>query len=66
MNKEALSAGFYTSTFFPDKKYARIQIITVKELIAGRRPEYPDLNPGSMFKKAAFKTKVKEEQPMLL
>lgn len=66
MSKEALSAGYYETAYFPDKKFPRIQILTVEELLKGTRPEYPDLNPGSMFKRAPFKGKTKEEQQKLL
>jgi hypothetical protein len=66
MEKEALSAGYYESKFFAGKKFPKIQIITVEELLKGTRPIYPDLNPGSTFKKASFKGKTKAEQPKLL
>ncbi len=39
MGKEAASAGFYDSPF--GKKYPRLQLVTVGELLAGKELEYP-------------------------
>mgnify|MGYP005812814565 CR=1 FL=1 len=39
MEKEAASAGFYDSPF--GRKYPRLQLVTVGELLAGKEIEYP-------------------------
>ena len=43
MRREAASSGFYFSPGW-QKNYARIQILTIEELLAGKGIEYP---PGS-------------------
>ena len=46
MEAEATSAGFYTPEHFPDNHYPRIQILTIEELLAGARADYPTPGPG--------------------
>ncbi len=41
MVQAAVVAGFYVPESFPDCKRPKIQILTVKDLLDGRRPEYP-------------------------
>ena len=49
MRQEAASAGFYTSPGW-HKKYPRMQILTIEELLSGKRLLYP---PQSVtFKRA--------------
>lgn len=43
MLKEAASAGFYTSPAFPDRRFPRIQVITIEEMLAGKGIEFPRL-----------------------
>lgn len=43
MLKEAASAGFYTSPAFADRKYPRLQILTIEEMLEGKSIEYPRL-----------------------
>ncbi len=54
MGAEAASAGFYEPESLPGKKYPRLQILTIADLLYGKKLEYPDLGPGSQatFKKA--------------
>ncbi|MBI4199297.1 MAG: hypothetical protein HY535_02315 [Chloroflexi bacterium] len=40
MTTEAAAAGFYHSEFW-QKDYPRVQIITVEEMLNGKRPELP-------------------------
>lgn len=40
MNKEAVSAGFYTSPLW-QKKYPRLQILTIEQLLAGEEVKMP-------------------------
>ena len=49
MEAEATSARFYTPEHFPDNHYPRIQILTIEELLAGARAEYPRLAPDTTF-----------------
>ena len=58
MKVEAASAGFYTSPW-NDKKYSRLQILTIKELLEGKAIDYPPTGANVTFKKAA---KVEEEE----
>ncbi len=61
MAKEAADAGYYSSPWDGGKKYARLQIITVRELLAGKQIECPPWSENRSFKKAP-KTK-KRERP---
>jgi hypothetical protein len=40
MIKDAVSAGFYESEYF-NKKYPKIQILTIEDLLNGKEIEYP-------------------------
>ena len=53
MEAEATSAGFYTPEHFPDTQYPRIQMLTIEELLSGKRAEYPRLAPEATFRRAA-------------
>ena len=51
MKKDAAAAGLYTSA--AGKKFSRVQLLTVGELLAGTaRAEHPDARPDLNFKKA--------------
>jgi hypothetical protein len=64
MRKEALSAGFYTNSF--DEQFPKIQIITIAELMDGRKPQYRDFTGGSASFKKAKTERQTGEQPTLL
>ena len=49
MEKEANSAGFYT---LGDRRYPRIQIITIEQALEGKKPAIPLVDSGAAFKKA--------------
>jgi site-specific DNA-methyltransferase (adenine-specific) len=58
MKEEAAGFGFYTPEHYPDRKYPRMQLLTVEELLAGAEVKYPKtLAPQATFKKAAAKKK---------
>jgi site-specific DNA-methyltransferase (adenine-specific) len=59
MLTEAASAGFYESKDFPGR-YARLQILTIAELLAGKKLEYPT-HRVETFAKAERKTKSQQE-----
>jgi hypothetical protein len=49
MNTEAVKTGYYETLY---GKYPKIQILTIAELFAGKKPHIPLVDPGA-FKKAA-------------
>ena len=58
MKEEAAGFGFYTPEHYPDRKYPRMQLLTVGELLADAEVKYPKtLAPQATFKKAAAKKK---------
>ncbi len=61
MRKECASAGFYTS---PWGKHARLQILTVEDLLTGKSIDRPPA-PSVTFKRAPkARLEVKETSPM--
>jgi site-specific DNA-methyltransferase (adenine-specific) len=63
MVKEAIDAGFYKSDNFIDK-VPRIQIVTIEELLDGKKIEFPHLQQETF--KQAPKTKGKKAENMQL
>ena len=57
MEREAESAGFYEPEWFPGKLYPRLQILTIGQLLEGRRLEYPRVAPEYTFKPARKQSK---------
>jgi site-specific DNA-methyltransferase (adenine-specific) len=57
MKEEAAAAGFYVPEHFPDHRFPRIQILTIAELFAGKKLEYPWWASPETFKKAARRRK---------
>ncbi|MDP2859205.1 MAG: restriction endonuclease [Bacillota bacterium] len=62
MKEEAAGAAFYEPKDYPGRRFPRMQIITVEELLAGRGISYPDWGTDATFKKAERKSKKKSEQ----
>ena len=63
MVKESVTAGFYESAM---GEFAKIQILTIEELLAGRkRPEHPDISSGTYNFKKAKKEGKKAKQEVL-
>lgn len=60
MLTEATAAGFYEPKEFPGR-YPRLQILTIAELLAGKKLEYP-AHRVETFAKAERKTKTKQEE----
>jgi len=60
MLTEAVAAGFYESKNFP-RQYPRLQILTVAELLAGRKIAFPE-HRVETFAKAERKTKHEQEE----
>ena len=65
MKTEAVTAGFYESALW-GRKYPRVQLFTVEELLTGKKVEMPPIRQvGATFKKAPKVTKTKGEQQEL-
>ena len=62
MTTEAAASGFYESDFWK-KKYPRVQIMTVLDVLKGKRPEMPW--GGSPFAKAPTEKEKAEQEAML-
>ncbi len=60
MKEAAASAGFYVPKNFPDKQYPRLQILTIEEILNGKKLEYPRVAPEVTFKRAERISKVAE------
>jgi hypothetical protein len=52
MVKEAATAGFYEPEHLPGMSFPRLQIVTIEELLTGKKLEYPRLAPNATFKRA--------------
>ena len=65
MMTEAATAGFYEAKELR-KKYPRIQILTIADLLSGVEPKYPRIGGRLAFKKAERKTKKTHEMDSLL
>lgn len=63
MRTEAVDAGLYESETFK-RKYQRIQIITVAELLEGKRPDYPQLDPAATLKQAPVTAKATHQKDL--
>ena len=64
MIKEAVSAGFYEPKDFPGR-YPRLQILTVAELLEGKKIQFPE-HRVETFAKAERKTRHQQEGLFLL
>ena len=66
MKAEAASAGFYEWTWTGDK-FPRIQLLTIEDLLDGRKVEMPPIRQVSTtFKRAPSRQKDAVVQPTLL
>ena len=62
MRKETASAGFYTS---PWGKHARLQLVTVEDLLTGKTIDRPPIQTSTTFKRAPKAApKVHERRPL--
>ena len=62
MRKECASAGFYAS---PWGKHARLQVLTVEDLLTGKTIDRPPAQTSVTFKRAPkARLEVKETSPM--
>ena len=66
MTTEAVTAGFYESATW-GRKYPKVQLLTVAELLAGKKVEMPPVRQvGATFKKAPKVKKQQGEQQKLI
>ena len=56
MVTEAVKEGFFETLY---GKYPKIQILTIEQLFAGKKPDIPLIDP-SVFKKAAVESTAKQ------
>jgi site-specific DNA-methyltransferase (adenine-specific) len=61
MRDEASAAGVYQSKLFLGVLYPKMQIITIKELLEGKMPAYPQMMAPQAFKKAQSKEEKVEQ-----
>jgi len=67
MLEEAATAGFYEPEHFPNLRFPRLQIVTVKELLLDSKEiQYPRLAPTSTFKRAQRKKVGTQQSKQLL
>lgn len=67
MKEEATTAGFYEAEHFPGTYYPKIQILTIQELLDGKKVDYPRHAPVATFKRAQRVQKsVRENQNQLI
>ena len=52
MIKAAVGAGFYEPERLPGNQYAKVQILTIEELLDGAQPEYPRFASPQTFRRA--------------
>ena len=65
MRQEAVSAGIYQPECFPDKRYQRVQILTIQELLSGTTADYPRMGIEATFNKAKRQRRRKGRQAPL-
>ena len=65
MIEEAATAGFYEAEEL-GKKYPRLQILTIEDILDGKQAEYPRGAGRLTFQRAKRQGKKKREQPSLL
>lgn len=59
MKKEVASAGVLDTPF---GKFARLQIVTIEDLFAGKRPAMPPEDPAAFKKAAREEDKTRQEK----
>jgi site-specific DNA-methyltransferase (adenine-specific) len=64
MLKEAAGAGFYQSAWMASRQFPRLQILTVEEVLAGKKIEFPPFSEP-VYKQAVRQAKGTEAQASL-
>lgn len=65
MQEEAAKAGLFDSPF-GNKRHPRLQILTIAELLAGKRPDLPPLAIEAGFRRAEREDRAERDQGSLL
>jgi site-specific DNA-methyltransferase (adenine-specific) len=65
MIEEAVSAGFYEPELLHGKKYPRIQILTINDLLENKQLQYPRILPRATFKNAKRKIDKGKQEELL-
>ncbi len=52
MRQEAIAAGFYESSGLETRRYPKVQILTIEQLLNGDQPDYPRFAAPQTFRKA--------------
>jgi len=65
MIEEAVSAGFYEPEYLGGKKYPKVQILTIEDLLDDRQLKYPRIMPEATFKDAKRKIDKGEQRKLL-
>ena len=60
---EAAAAGFYEPEYYPGRRYPRLQILTIKELLDGKQLEYPRVAREVTFRVAKRMSRREEPKP---
>ncbi len=62
MKEEAIGVGLYVPEFFPEKRYLKLQILTIEEILNGKKIQYFSEGTLITHKKTERKSKTKSEQ----
>jgi hypothetical protein len=65
MRKEAAEAGFFQSAILTKTKHPRLQILTIEELLAGKKIDMPAAQDIRSFKQAPKAKGKKAPEPEL-
>jgi len=66
MMRSATEAGLYQSPLYPDRQYARLQILTIEDLLSGRGIQYDHNMVSATFKRPPRRAKGQQRQGQLL
>jgi site-specific DNA-methyltransferase (adenine-specific) len=65
MQQEAAAPGLYEPEHLPGLQFAKLQVLTIKELLAGKEVQYPRLAPAATFRRAARRRADTPQQQLL-
>ena len=62
MREEAAATGFYEPEHFKGRRYPRLQILTIQDILEGKKIQYPEAAITTTFKKATRKLKGRQPE----
>ena len=65
MTQEAASASIYVPEHYPDHRYARVQVLTIEELLSGSQADYPRFAPEATLPRAPRRRRASAAQGRL-